>query len=417
MESTFFTTTPPLKGIVKMRYSDFVVEEVTSEGVCEVKRYNKKMEERNFEKMKVPPNENNKENLILDMEKINQDTIGALAVIARGMNLSKKRIGYGGLKDKRAITAQRISLFDPDISRVERFGVKGIELRNPRWGDRIELGDLNGNQFTITIRNITKTNEEIENVVQQFVSEISFGIPNLYGNQRFGGKRMVTHKVGKLLLQQKFEEAVMLYLTETYEEEKTDMKNARINLARTRDFAKALREFPLEARSEKAMLNHLVKNPNDYANAFSTLPKKVRYLFTHAYQSHLFNKMIEERIKKLGRKAFEKQEGDLLDDGEVSAMLAGYESTYAGGIQGEIERKIMQEEGMDFSNFKVEGIAEISSQGMRKTIVLKPQNFQITKIEEDEFNPGTKAVTFSFYLTKGNYATTVLRELLKEEIF
>ncbi len=413
----FITNCPALKGIVKQRYSDFVVEEVTREGTCEVKRYNKPMNERNFEKMSVPENTENKEHLILEMEKINTDTATAIALLARGTNSSKKRVGYAGLKDKRGITCQKISLYQPNIPRVENFGVKGIELRNPHWGERIELGDLLGNQFTITIRGINESEEEIEKIVQQFVSECELGVPNYYGNQRFGGKRQVTHRVGKLLLQQKFKEAVELYLTETYEEEKVDMKNARINLAKSNDYAKALREFPFEARTERAILNHLVKNPNDYANSFSVLPKKMRYLFTHAYQSYLFNKMIGERIKRLGKNALLPQEGDILEEGIPTALLPGYESNFASGIQGEIEKKIMEEEQMNPEQFKVEGIAEISSQGARKIISLKPQNMYLEKTGEDEFNVGKRFATIKFYLTKGNYATTILQELIKEEIF
>jgi tRNA pseudouridine13 synthase len=365
----------------------------------------------------VPENPENKEHLILEMEKINTDTNTAIALISRGINTSKKRIGYAGLKDKRGITCQKISIYQPNIQKIENFGVKGIELRSPKWGERIELGDLLGNEFTITIRGINENEKEIENLVQQFVSECGGGVPNYFGNQRFGGKRQITHRVGKLLLLQDFKSAVELYLTETYEEEKTDMKNARINLAKTNDYAKALREFPFEARTERAILNHLVKNPNDYANAFSVLPKKMRYLFTHAYQSFLFNKMIRERIKLLGKNALLPQEGDILEEGEVTALLPGYESNFASGIQGEIERKIMLEEEMPPENFKVEGIAEISSQGARKTISLKPQKMYLDKVGEDEFNPGKKFATIKFYLTKGNYATTIMQELIKEEIF
>lgn len=417
MTEGFITTTTPLKGRVKQRYSDFIVEEVTTEGTCTVQRYNRPMEERNFEKFKIPENLENKENLIFDLEKINIDTSATLALIARGTNTSKTRIGYGGLKDKRAITCQRISINSPNIERVQRFGVRGIEIRNPRWGDRLELGDLLGNQFTINIRNITQTKEEIESIIADFSKQIETGIPNYFGNQRFGGKRQITHRVGKLLLLQKFQEAVNLYLTETYEEEKTDLKNARINLAKTNDIAKALKEFPRDARTELAMLNHLIQIPNDYANAFAALPKKMRYLFTHAYQSFLFNEMITERIKRLGKNALLPQVGDILEEGHPTALLPGYESTYASGIQGEIEKTVFEKEGIGFSNFKVEGLAEISSQGSRKPIVLKPHNFSLIKIENDDQNVGKLVLTVSFYLTKGNYATTVLRELMKEEIY
>ncbi|MCX6804065.1 MAG: tRNA pseudouridine(13) synthase TruD [Candidatus Diapherotrites archaeon] len=416
----FFTTSTALKGRVKQRYSDFIVEEVLEDGsVCRVERYNKKYEERTEREPLIVPERKNEEHLILNMEKINSDTASAIALITRGINVSKKRIGYAGLKDKRAITCQRISIYMPDAGLVEKFGVRGIELRNARWSEkRVELGDLSGNQFAITIRNISENEEEIRKIIDSFTKQLEKGIPNFFGNQRFGGKRMITHKVGKLLLKGKFEEAVKLYLTDTYEEEKEDVKNARINLAKSWDYKKALKEFPpLDTRSERAMLNHLVVKPNDYSGAFQTLPKKIRYLFSHAVQSDLFNKILSERIKLLGERALDQIDGDILIEGVPTIILPGYESNYASQKAGEIEQKVLEAEGINFGDFKTGQMSELSSKGERKQMVLYLKDFKLIGIEKDEFNEGKNAAIISFTLSKGNYATTVLRELIKEEIF
>ncbi|VVB74701.1 putative tRNA pseudouridine synthase D [uncultured archaeon] len=414
----YLTTTPALKGRVKQRYSDFIVEEVLEDGyVCKAQRFNKSWEEREERQMKVPERKE-EEHLLLDMEKINTDSSAAMAIISRGLNVSKKRIGYAGLKDKRAITCQRISIYMPDPVLVERFGVKGIEIRNPVWSNkRVELGELKGNQFTITIREIAQSEEEIRRIVEEFGKQAEKGLPNFYGNQRFGGKRQITHRVGKLLLLGKFEEAVMLYLTDTYEEEKEEIKQARINLAKTKDYKKALREFPMETRAEKAMLNHLVKFPNDFAGAFTELPEKMRYLFTHAVQSDIFNKILAKRIAKYGNKALENIDGDVIINGVPAIILPGFESVYAEGEAGELEQEAMQKEELTLANFKTNKLSELSSKGERKEIVLCAQNFKLEKIEDDIFNEGKKVLVVSFFLSKGNYATTVLRELLKEEVF
>ena len=414
----FITTTKPLKGKIKQRYTDFIVEEVDETGqICKVMRYNTPIEDRVQREM-IIPQRNNEEHLVLEMEKLNMDTPTAIAHLSRGINVSRKRIGYAGLKDKRALTCQKISIYLPDEELVKKFGVKGMELRNPCWSDkRIELGDLLGNQFTITIRDIEMSEEEIKKILKEFIEESKKGLPNYFGNQRFGGKRMITHKVGKLLLKGKFEEGIMLYLTQTYEEEKEELKNARTNLAKTRDFKKALKEFPIDARSERAILNHLVKHPNDYLGAFKVLPKKIRYLFSHSFQSHIFNKIIKKRIMLFGQKALEPIDGDVLLNGVPAALLPGFESKFAESKAGEIEKKVLEEEKISFEDFKTTKMSELSSKGKRKVISLIPEKFRIEKITNDEFNEGKKAVTISFFLPKGNYATTVLRELLKEEVY
>ena len=419
MESIFYTTTPALKGRVKQRYSDFMVEEVLEDGyTCKIERFNKTWEERGFRERMTIREKTGEEHLLLDMEKINTDTISAIAMVSRGLNVSKKRVGYAGLKDKRAITCQRISLYMPNPALVEKFGVKGIELRNPIWSNkRIELGELKGNKFIIIIRDISKNEEETKKILDEFITQAAKGVPNYFGNQRFGGKRMITHKVGKLMLKGEFEGAIKMYLTETYEEEKEELKNARINLAKTWDYKQALKEYPFDARSERAIINHLVKYPNDYSGSFQTLPKKIRYLFSHAVQSDIFNKILEERIREYGEKALDIIEGDVLVNGIPAIILPGYESYFANEKAGEIEKRVLTNEEVNFSDFKTEKMGELSSKGDRKEIKLIPANFKIEKIEKDEFNEGKIAVTLSFFLTKGNYATTVLKELLKEEVF
>jgi len=419
MEEVFFTTSPALKGRVKQRYSDFIVEEVLTDGeICTVERFTKPWQERGENKVMEIPQRTTEEHLLLNLEKINTDTSAALALLSRGLNISKQRIGYAGLKDKRAITCQRISLYMPETERVKKFGVKGLEIRNARWSNsRVELGDLKGNKFVITIREVTQSEEEIKKIIEEFATQAKKGVPNFFGMQRFGGKRQITHRVGKLMLEDKFEEAIMLYLTDTYEEEKEDIKNARINFAKTKDYKAALREFPFDARPERAILNHLIRCPNDYAGAFQTLPSKIQYLFSHAFQSDIFNKMLARRIKLYGEKALAPIEGDIVENGIPMLILPGFESVFAEGKAGEIEREIMEEEGITFESFKTTKLTTLSSKGMRKEISLIPQDFKLEKIIPDEFNPEKKAIVISYFLTKGNYATTILRELLKEEIF
>ena len=419
MVEQFFTNSPALKGRVKQRYSDFMVEEVLTDGtICKIQRFNTPFEERPPQQEMIIPTRTEEEYLLIEMEKINYDTATALALISRGLNVSKKRIGYAGLKDKRAITSQQLSIYLPDEELVKRFGIKGIELRNPKWSkDRTELGNLKGNDFTITIRDISNTEEEIQKILEEFIITSQKGVPNFFGNQRFGGKRMITHRVGKLLLAGKFQEAVMLYLTETYEEEKIELKNARINLAKSRDLKQALKEFPFDARTERAIINHLVRYPSDFAGAFGVLPKKMRYLFSHAVQSDIYNKILTKRMEKYGPDALRPIDGDILIEGIPAIILPGYESNFANGEAGEIEKLVMKEVGITFEEFKTAKMSELSSQGDRKPLLLKPENFTIEKIFNDEFNEGKKAVTVKFFLSRGNYATTILRELLKEEIF
>ncbi len=413
MPEFFSTSCKGIGGQIKRRYTDFVVEEIRSGGrVCRARRFPEKgthLEER----VSVPKNPRGMQQLHLDLEKINKDTNFVIREITRFLQCSKKRFGYAGMKDKRAVTCQRISLFKPNIERLQDFGSRGIQLRNAKWSnERIDLGMLKGNRFTVVIRDIDLEEKEVKKRVRVCLKEMpQNGIANYFGEQRFGGIRQITHVVGKELLEGRFKEGVMLYLTHSMAGEEEEIRKARQRLAETNDFAEATRLFPSKFRYERSMIHHLCKYPNDIVGAFAKLPKKLRYLFTHAYQSYLFNRVIEERFKQgigLG-----KTEGDVLLNGMPAAPLFGFELKFAKGKPGEIERRILKEENISLQDFHVKKMAEISSKGARKSIVLKPEKMRLASIERDEFFPGKLAATISFELAKGNYATTVLRELMK----
>ncbi len=413
----FFTASKGTGGRIKKRISDFLVKEISTDGsVCEILGFSKDGEKQMVEKNWPPANvlEGN-DQLVLVLEKFNLDQNNAIRELSRKLFVSHKRIGYAGMKDKRAITSQKISVWQPDYEKIKAFSSRNMVLRDAQWSDkRVELGDLSGNEFEITIREIELDEKETKKRILECFKEMENGIPNYFGLQRFGGIRAITHLVGKEFIKGNIETGVMLYLTATAPEEDEETKNARQELAQTNDFSEASKKFPNQLRYERALIHHLCKYPHDFAGAFQKLPKQLRIMFSHAFQSHLFNKVIEERLKAgLG---IEPTKGDILEDSVPTAPLYGFESTLADGRQGEIEKKVLKEENLKLSDFKLKALSELSSKGKRKQIALFPKDMKLLKVERDELIEGMTKATISFSLSKGNYATTVLAEILKKEI-
>jgi len=413
----FSTSTPGFKARIKRLYSDFIVEEIQEDNrICEVKCFvNKKQKE----KLKLNEKKINAY-LHLDLEKINKDLHLVLRDIARKMHLSRKRLSYAGIKDKRAITCQRISIWIDSLEQlqlIENLNLKGIELRNAVWQNKkIDLGMLKGNRFTITLRDIElEKNELIKRINECFKEMQEKGIPNYFGLQRFGGIREVSHLIGKMILKRKIKEAVMLFLTYPSEKEEKEIAIARKNLLETNDFKQAKKEFPEKYVYERAIIDYLIKKPNDFENAFRQLPLKIRYLFTHAYQAFIFNKIIDLRFEKGIN--LELQEGEPQKNGIPLGLLPGYKSELSEGIIGEIEKEVLKEENIELSDFLVKELKECSSKGARKEIKVKPENMKLIKVMEDEIFKGKQKAIIQFNLSKGNYATNVIRELLKTNEF
>ena len=61
--------------------------------------------------------------------------------------------------------------------------------------------------------------------------------------------------------------------------------------------------------SEKIVLKHLAEKPNDFNGAYHRLPKNVRLICAHAYQSYIFNRLASERVSRYGLQCIE---GDLV---------------------------------------------------------------------------------------------------------
>lgn len=415
MNKNYLTTTTGTGGRIKQFCEDFIVEEIGKDYKTELTYLpDKKTPE--FDWDLFFENKNDSEQLLLDMEKFNLSTTSAINQISRFLRVSKRRIGYAGLKDKRAITVQKISIYEPNKERLKKLLFKNIKIYNPVWSEkRIDIGDLNQNRFTITVRQIKHlTKEELNNIFNDFKNQVDrTGIINYFGEQRFGGMRDITHKVGKLIIKRKYKEAILLYLTETHEFEIPEITKAREELKNELNYGKHAKSFPSKTGYESAILNYLARNPDDFLGAFKVLPKAIQYLFVHAYQSYLFNEIISERLKE--GYGVEKIEGDTIINNELVIPLFGFESKISEKKAGEIEKRVLDKEGITLEDFYNKDHSVFSSKGDYRALITPVYDIKLHKIEEDSKNEDSLALTFSFILNKGNYATNLAKELIKPD--
>jgi tRNA pseudouridine13 synthase len=419
----YCTSLPGIGGKLRQEIEDFIVKEISNR------------EEGDSGKQ-----------LILELTKSNWDMHHVARDISRKLGISQKRIGFAGTKDKRAKTTQKISIYDGKEEDIESFYLKDVELKVIGRSERsVELGDLFGNEFVITIRDIGHGTQELRKILDGITAELNAfgGVPNFFGIQRFGAIRPVTHLVGREILLGDFEKAAMIYIARSFPDEPEDVRGVRDHVWNTRDFAQGLQTYPLRLRYERAMMHYLVENPGDYAGSFRVLAHNISKMFVHAYQSYMFNRMICRRIeeglpldaavpgdivcfknkeglpdvKKTQQVTEENIEGmnNLVKRNRafVTAPLVGYDTPLASGAPGKIEREIFEETGIPAENFRVPGLSELASAGLRREILLhsKP-SFEVS---EDELNPGKSKAVLRFMLPKGSYATTVLREYMKVE--
>jgi tRNA pseudouridine13 synthase len=284
--------------------------------------------------------------------------------------------------------------------------------------EKIHSKMLLGNQFHIIIREIAHSSAKIEERIRNVQNELknASGVPNFFGHQRFGTKRVITHLVGKNIVKGEWEKAALTYLAKSSEFEHPESRQARQQLWKTRDFAEAFHNFPFQLRQERMMLSHLARQSRDFVGAFRRLPTKLCQLFVQAYQSYLFNKFVSERIKR-GISLNQIQKGDYavkVDNQNWLALpIVGFKQPLSSGAQGEIEREILEKESFTPEQFRISLMPQISAGGGLRTALLPIKDLFLAKPSIDSVNPSKRKVEFSFMLGKGSYATIVLREFMK----
>ncbi|HAZ7572556.1 tRNA pseudouridine(13) synthase TruD [Legionella sp. PATHC032] len=125
------------------------------------------------------------EHIVLKIEKRGLTTEEVVKSLARLINKPIKLISYAGLKDKQALTTQWLSIHAPGeviegIETLEAPGWKILEFT--RHNKKLKPGFLSGNHFTITLRNISNEEDLIHRIEQVKLK----GVPNYFGEQRFG---------------------------------------------------------------------------------------------------------------------------------------------------------------------------------------------------------------------------------------
>jgi tRNA pseudouridine13 synthase len=128
------------------------------------------------------------EHLYLEIVKTNVTTPDAIKRVCRALDVDDAGAGFAGMKDKRAVARQMISVpFPRDRSCDDalRLELDGIVVRGAvRHAHKLKPGHLKGNRFAIALRNLERSS--IPDVVNDLEQAGRTGMANAFGPQRFG---------------------------------------------------------------------------------------------------------------------------------------------------------------------------------------------------------------------------------------
>ncbi len=394
---------PPLGGRIKVRRTDFRVEEVplyeaSGEGT----------------------------HSYFCIEKTGLSTFRAIHEIARALGRPHRDVGYAGMKDANAVTRQILSIEHVPPERIEKLQVPGVQvLWVRRHTNKLKLGHLKGNRFVIRLREAAP--DRLDDVRRLMEVLCRRGVPNYFGEQRFG-VRGDTWQIGRAMVRQDWVEAVSLMLGRPSDRDRKDIRRAR-ELYEEGKYEEAAEMWPFPFPEAKRACVAMARSNGSHKRAFFGVDKSVKRLYLSAFQSYLFNRVVAERIGGLDRlmagdlawrhangavfrvedPAVEQPRADAFEI-SPSGPLFGYRMTEPTGQPQETESRILAEEGLSPDDFRVAGGHKVK--GSRRPLRFQPKECE-ADAGSDEHGPFYE---FRFFLESGCYATTVLREVCKSDL-
>lgn len=323
--------------------------------------------------------------------KENKDTMEAIQWLCRQLKCNAKVFQFAGTKDRRAVTTQRCSAFRID---ADRLANQNKSLRQSMVGDfeyreqGLELGELQGNEFVITLRDCKLRQPNGSEVrydlitIQKSLEESlrslhTNGYLNYYGLQRFGTFTMRTDAIGRHILRTDFQAAcdAILHVPDHLHSDPEANSNidldsvgrddkaraAAIILFRTNPAAnvrQALEQMPRKFNAESTIIRHLSRAPADFFGALMQIQRNLRLMYVHAYQSLVWNLAVTKRWELYGSKVVA---GDLVLISEHRDNLKSeesYSSLASSGIEIDTDGEIIIQPGYGDSAGRIDDIFE-----------------------------------------------------------
>ncbi|KAJ0982469.1 hypothetical protein J5N97_010724 [Dioscorea zingiberensis] len=343
--------------------------------------------------------------LIFHLYKENKDTQEALGVIGKMLGVQQRSFGFAGTKDKRSISTQRVTIFKQHAKKLAALNSRLIGIKVGDFGyvrEGLVLGQLSGNRFTITLRGVVAESQDIVKAAADGLRRNGF--INYYGLQ---------------IKQRPF------------------LRDARGMLSKENgDIDVALRQFPRHLVAERAVLQCLKKCPGNYLQALKGIPRTLRMMYVHSYQSYLWNHAASKRVQKhempeaaipdqlvhlvkvvdsedllAGRFAFDDVVLPLPGEFSITDMKGDYRRVFQRPVDFVWELLTYTDDNIPLAETDLDVISKVRPDAVTVDETINGNSGHKAKDENEEMTK--MALQLEFTLPASCYATMAIRELLK----
>jgi len=351
------------------------------------------------------------DHLLMQVEATDLDHHSMVRRLAEAHGVDRRQVGWAGMKDKRAVTRQWITIKTPgEAVLVDDEDLKICEAL--RCSKRRRPGALLGNRFEIIVRGVEPT--ELLSVMPAMRTVAEQGLPNRFGPQRFG-HRGINPILGRAMLLDDTETLLRSWLGQ----EGPAWPEGEIDRRRLFDqgrFEDALRLWPKVWNAERSALAALHRTGRT-EDAVRSVQPRIRGFWVDALQSVLFNDVLARReadglLQHIGDddivsvfSRFHDFLGDTVGPERVATgPLFGRNMRPAGVSVAAVEREVLAQHGLDEALFKD---GRSAPGGARRPFVVPV----LRAAAESGVDDRGGYLKLKFSLPRGAYATTLLSAL------
>ncbi len=348
------------------------------------------------------------------------NTLDAIAAAARANNVPISAVGYGGKKDRHALTEQFLSV--PSRYSLD-FASKNVSVvREGFVNDYISPFHLLGNDFRLTVRDLSEA--EARSLERGMERVSRWGFANYFDDQRFGGVSEGAF-LAERLIRGEYAGALQLFFCTIHPEDPAPVKALKAMRRKAwGDWAALLSLSRTREEREIAGMLSRDSSRNGLIRALNAIPREELSMAFAAFQSFLWNLALSRLIRLHGKETFEVPGktaptlhfGNLDPEGEnpLPGMEIPTEAAKIGTADPQVRKvldEVLQGRGIRRSQFNMREFRRTFFKSFPRKAVVKPENLTFSGFEPDELYPGKWRATLGFFLPKSSYATMLLKAM------
>ncbi len=357
-------------------------------------------------------------NFLYLLEKTNWNTLDAIRLIAKKNQVNPSKINYCGKKDRYAKTIQYVTcgqrLKNENINENIKISLLG------RTDNLASPAKITKNQFIIKIRDINLN--KIEELKYRIREVEQCGFPNYFGDQRFGSYDKNLGFFAEKFLKAQYNGALKSLLCSIHsEDDKATKDRKRLFFEKWGDF-KSLKDYA-KTRLERDIFQILSAKPKAFLEAVHSYPIEEISMAFSAYQSYLWNNMLAKVIedfgfnKKIPIKGWQypiyinisKEKLSLLK--KIIIPTPGIKPVFYDEYIEKVYDAVIKEEKLYQARFSLRKYRKVIIKSFPRSALVIPEGLTILKEEKDDIYRDKVAITISFSLPKGSYATVLIKSL------